>query len=384
MTIAFPPAATPLASIVMPTHNAWDWTRRALSAISEHTDPPYEVIVCDNASSDETPKRLREVENARVVLNTGNLGFGIACNQGAALARSPYVVFLNSDAVVHHDWLGPLLEHLDGSAHVGAVGPLLLNTDGSIQAAGSTLLGDGWPIEHRGERADFAVPRIVDYVAGACLATRSASFHQIGGFDSQFGLAYYEDVDFCYRLRAAGYRIVFEPRSTITHALGISSDQEFKNRLAARNQPLFLARWGHAFAGRPTQEESTTLPPVFLRDLSADARLLLLPGGRREACRALAARLVSRWPNVRITVLGAPPPTDPSSPVEWIATADWSAAVHARRFHYDAIVALDVDHDPEQLPAALDESQPQALRIDASEGEDALLAELTEAGIVCP
>ena len=292
------------------------------------------------------------------------------------------MVFLNSDAVVHENWLGPLLQHL-GSSRVGAVGPLLLNTDGSIQASGSTLLGDGWPVDHREGSAGVGFPRVVDYVAGACLATRRASFHGVGGFDASFGLAYYEDVDLCSRLRSAGYEIVVEPRSVVTHALGVSSDQQLKGRLEARNQLLFATRWRHAFAGRPLLEESRALPPVFLRDLSADARLLLVQGRRTESCRDLATRLVSRRPNLRVTVLGTQP-TDVPSPVEWIASADWAATIRDRRFHYDAVVTLDLDHCA-PLMAALDESQPQALHIDVGEDDDrTLLALLAEEGIVCP
>lgn len=383
MTSAFPPAAAPLVSIVMPTHNAWEWTRRALDAISRNTEPPYEVIVCDNASSDETPKRLTELEDARVVLNAENLGFGMACNQGAALAHSPYVVFLNSDAVVHENWLGPLVQHLASDRRVGAVGPLLLNTDGSIQAAGSTVLGDGWPIDHRGPRDDFTFPMVVDYVAGACLVTRRASFHEVGGFDSSYGLAYYEDVDLCYRLRLAGYQIVFEPGSAVTHALGSSSDQKHKDRLVGRNRPLFDARWRDTFAGRSSSEESRSLPTLFLRDMSADARLLVLAGRRPELCRDLVSRLASRRPDVRVTVVGAPL-TDLPSAVERIATADWADVLRARRFHYDAVLMLELDHR-EQVAAALDESQPQAVRLEVgNDDEDALCALLAEAGIVWP
>jgi len=383
VTLAFPPVVAPLASIVMPTHNAWDWTRRALSAISEHTHAPYEVIVCDNASSDETPKRLTEIENARVVLNAENLGFGVACNQGAALAHSRHVVFLNSDAVVHENWLGPLLQHLTSDTRVGAVGPLLLDTDGSIQAAGSTVVGEGWPVDHRGLRDDFTFPMVVDYVAGACLVTRRSSFHDVGGFDSSYGLAYYEDVDLCYRLRAAGYQIVFEPGSAVTHALGISSDQEHKDQFVGRNRPLFGARWRDNFAGRPSLDESRNLPPLFLRDMSADARLLILAGRQPELCRDVVTRLVSRGPNFRVAVVGAPP-TDLPSAVERIATADWASVLRDRRFHYDAVLMLELDHR-EEVAAALDESQPQAVRLEVGNDDDHVLcALLAEAGIVWP
>ncbi len=380
MMLAFPQAADPLVSIVIPTHNAWDWTSRALAAIQQHTDRPYEVILCDNASSDETPFRLMGLGNARVTLNTKNLGFGAACNQGAALARSPYLVFLNSDAIAHQNWLRPLLGHL-ASREVGAVGPLMLNTDGTIQAAGATTLGDGLTLPHSGDPADFRFPRVVDYVAGACLATRRASFHEVGGFDAVYGLGYYEDVDLCYRLRSRGYSVVFEPRSVITHALGVSSGTELKHELIPRNQRLFRARWGHAFAGRPSYVECSALSEAFLRDLSADARLLIVPGRETQSGHSLATTLVTCLPNVRVTVL-AETPLEPPRAVEWISATDPATVLRTRRFHYDAVVLLDADPYGD-LTAALDESQPQALRIEPGEDDSALFRALVEAGVVC-
>jgi hypothetical protein len=130
-------------------------------------------------------------------------------------------------------------------------------------------------------------------------------------------------------------------------------------------------------------EESTSLPPLFLRDMSADARLLVLAGRQPELCRDLVTRLVSRRPNVRVTVLGAPL-TDLPAAVERLVTADWAAVLRARRFHYDAVLVPELD-DCEELAAALDESQPQAVRLDVGNyDDDALCARLAEAGIVWP
>jgi GT2 family glycosyltransferase len=381
MTGASSKTGAPLVSIVIPTHNAWDWTSRALAAVHDHTDRPYEVIVCDNASSDETPMRLTELGNARVVLNAENLGFGTACNQGAALARAPFLVFLNSDAIVQEDWLRPLLEHLRSTPSVGAVGPLLVNTDGSIQAAGSTVLGDALTISHGDEPSDFRFPRVVDYVAGACLATRRASFHRLGGFDAVYGLAYYEDVDLCFRLQSAGYHVVFEPGSVVTHAVGASSGNDLKDELITRNRQVFGARWGHEFAGRPSYAESRTLPAAFLRDVSADARLLMLPGPQMESCGDLADTLARRFPNIRVTVLGNRP-AERRGAVEWISAASPAAALGDRRFYYDAVVMVDLDASG-PLTAALDESQPQAVRIEAGEDEHALFATLGQTGVAC-
>ena len=119
--------------------------------------------------------------------------------------------------------------------------------------------------------------------------------------------------------------------SVVTHVLGVSSGDEFKHELGVRNQRIFSARWRHEFAGRPSYAESRALPAAFLRDLSADARLLMLPGRKTDSCRDLAMRLVTCLPDIRVTVLGDKP-AHPPRPVEWISAASPSAALRDRRF----------------------------------------------------
>jgi hypothetical protein len=168
----------------------------------------------------------------------------------------------------------------------------------------------------------------------------------------------------------------------VTHARGVSSDREQRRRFLTDNRSRFVARWRHELAGRPTSEESRNLPPVRLRDLSCDARLLVLTGSRSDWCRDLVARLASGTPNVRVTVLG-PTLTDLPVTVERIAVADRAAVLRDRRFHYDVILTRDGD-DCGQLRAVLDETQPQARRIDAAADADAVCTALAGAGVDLP
>src|SRR5258707_3011243 len=137
------PTDAPEMTVVLVTYNAWEWTERALRALIDTTEVPYELVVIDNASTDVTRERLAAVENARVCLQDANRGYGVAANLGVIMARAPRVLLLNSDAVVQPGWLPPLLEVLDGEDDVAAVGARLDNVDDTLQEAGSILWGDG-------------------------------------------------------------------------------------------------------------------------------------------------------------------------------------------------------------------------------------------------
>jgi GT2 family glycosyltransferase len=255
-----PAARRPDVSIVMVTRDGSDVVERALRALLENTTPCYELILIDNASGDGTPALLREVENATVVLNTRNYGFGVANNQGATHARGRHVLFLNQDAFVHPRWLPPLLERIDSDARIGAIGPMLLNPNGSLQCAGAllsrsgsaTCYGDG----DRPERPEYRFTRVVDYLAGACLLVRRRAFNEVGGFDPAYGLAYFEDSDLCLALAARGYRSVYEPSSTVTHMRGRPSAALLL--LALRNRALFEQRWRRVLASRPLSPLAAT------------------------------------------------------------------------------------------------------------------------------
>lgn len=142
--IEFPDDPRPRISVLMVTYGGWGWTEKALRALLPHTDPPYEVVVVDNASPDGTAERLREdVRGIHLVANDRNEGFGPANNRAAELARGELLALSNPDALLRPGWLPPLVETLEEDPGVGAVVSRLLNLDGTVQESGSIVWADG-------------------------------------------------------------------------------------------------------------------------------------------------------------------------------------------------------------------------------------------------
>jgi GT2 family glycosyltransferase len=252
-TFSVPTVPHPDVSIVVVTHQGAEVIETAVRALLENTDPCYELILVDNGSTDATPALLRHIENATVIFNERNAGFGAANNDGAARSRGRYVLFLNQDAFVNPGWLPPLLERIESADAIGAVGPMLLNSDGSLQCAGAMIFRSGatrcYGQGDDPRQPEYQLPRVVDYLAGACLLTRRWAFDDVGGFDTVYGLAYFEDADFCLALASRGYRSVYEPRSRVTHLGGRPSEALLE--LAARNRAFFERRWRGVLASRP-------------------------------------------------------------------------------------------------------------------------------------
>jgi len=249
-SVAFTP---PTVSIVIPVHNQWAYTVRCLVAVLDQSrDVAHEVIVVDNGSTDETatalaqlaqPGRLVEV---RVHHNAANLGFARACNQGAALARGEFVLFLNNDTEPRRGWLSALLAAVRADPPVAAAaGSRLLFADDTIQSAG-LMLAYGFPYplsviprSYRKPAAEAPPSGPVRAVTGACLLVRADAFRAAGAFDEGFENGY-EDIDLCLRLGEAGGKILFVAESVVTHHEAVSGGR-FKNEAA--NLDRLQQRW---------------------------------------------------------------------------------------------------------------------------------------------
>jgi GT2 family glycosyltransferase len=228
---------TPEVSVVVVSYETRDDLAACLAALAAHGGPGVETIVVDNASTDGSADLVaRDFPGVRLVRNPRNLGFGAACNRGAAVARAPCLLFLNSDAQVTAGAVAALARVLDQRPDVAIVGPRTLNEDGTAQVSFGPALT---PLaEWRQRRLVRAVARrepdalrvahersLVacepDWVSGACLMIRRRAFDAVSGFDEGFFL-YEEDVDLCVRVRAQGGRVRFEPAATVVHRLGRS------------------------------------------------------------------------------------------------------------------------------------------------------------------
>lgn len=399
-TIVFPRVARPDVSVLMVTYGGWEFASRALRSLLENTDPCYEVIIVDNASTDDTASRLRdEVVNVRVVFNTANHGFGPASNQAASLATAPYLVLLNSDCFVHAGWLPPLLEAMDGDPQLGAVSPRVLNVDGTLQESGCLLFGNAYTQLFGGgddaNKPAYRFRRSVDYASGACLVLRRRFFLDLGGLDAAYVPAYFEDVDLSLRLRAHGHRTLVEPRSVVTHVRGASSGGSLAIEYWSRNIGIFRDRWNDTLAHRPSWVEPAPSARSVLsaRDATAEAAILVIteraPGPDATADDAEAFHLFGAlgagWPDCRITALisAAVPPgvldALAARGIEVAGVPDPVGWLEERRFHYDVVLF----RSGPLYEAALDAFQPQAVRIEETcrLRSDELMEALGKAGV---
>lgn len=196
-------------SVVIPCFNRYDLTVQCLRRI-ERCEPVHEVILVDNASTDAT------ADLDVTVRNSENLGFAVACNQGAAAATGEFLLFLNNDTQVRPGWTRFTRHLYDPS--VGIVGCTLLYETGEVQHAGIDIdFTQQWGLEAMNLRAEWTdQPEEVDAVTGACLGIRKQFFDDLGGFDESFWNGY-EDVDLCLQALAAGKRVIYDPGSRIVH-----------------------------------------------------------------------------------------------------------------------------------------------------------------------
>ena len=210
-----------LASVIIPVWNGMSDLPACLAALAAQSHAAREIIAVDNASTDGSGDWIAaSFPTVRLIRNAENTGFGGACNVGLAAARGDVLVLLNQDTAVHADWLAVLVGTLDEQRDIGIAGSKALYPDGTIQHAGAMVDARGTS-EHLGYRqadtGQFDRLADVDYVTGASLALRRTVYEQIGGFDPGFYPAYLEDVDLCYRARAAGWRVVYVPQSVLVH-----------------------------------------------------------------------------------------------------------------------------------------------------------------------
>ncbi len=225
---AVPQSAAPRASIVIPVYGQLAHTVACLRALAAHPPAaPVEIIVVDDASTDDTPRVLPKVEGLRYHRREANGGFIAACNDGAALARAGYLVFLNNDTVPQPGWLDALLSTFDAVPSAGLVGAQLLYPDGRLQEAGGVVFRDGsaWNYGRFGSPSDprYGYLRDADYASGAAIAIPRALFDAVGGFDAHYAPAYYEDTDLAFAVRAAGRRVLYQPAARIVHDEGATS-----------------------------------------------------------------------------------------------------------------------------------------------------------------
>ena len=222
--------SSPLVSIVIPTRNQSALLKQCLGSIRERTEyRPFEFVIVDNGSREKEAldflRLLEEKNAARVVRDDGPFNFSRLTNAGAAAARGEVLLFLNNDIeAVDRDWLREMVSHA-ARTEVGAIGARLCYPDGTLQHAG-VIVGLGgvaghpfahMPGEHGGYFSRAFLQQNISAVTGACLAVRAELFAKMGRFDEVNLPVSFNDIDFCLRLRAAGYENLWTPYASLVH-----------------------------------------------------------------------------------------------------------------------------------------------------------------------
>lgn len=256
---ALPTSALPQVSVIIPVHGKLAYTLACLRSIARYgASTPFEVLVVDDASPDDTATTLTQIDGLRLIKNAHNLGFIGSCNAGAAQAHGSHLLFLNNDTQVTQGWLDRLLDCFHEESDCAIVGSRLIYPDGRLQEAGGIIFAnaDGWNYGRfdQPDNPQFLFRRDVDYVSGASLMIDAALFRQLGGFDSRYAPAYYEDTDLAFAARAAGKRVIYQPESTIIHFEGISSGTDLSagtKRYQLINKVKFAEKWASALTKQP-------------------------------------------------------------------------------------------------------------------------------------
>ena len=232
--------AQPDVSVIVVNWNLKDILRECLESVRRQgAGLSLELIVVDNASSDGSADMIAaEFPEALLIRNAENRGFSSANNQGMEAAGGRYLFLLNSDAILHEDALVLMVEFMDANSEAGVCGPRVINQDGTPQLRSKgyfpsiprALAHFFLPSRIRHGRllslgfyepGDSTGARPVDWLSGCALMVRSEAVDQVGALDADVFM-YCEDVDWCFRMKQAGWNVYYVPAAAVTHFGGQS------------------------------------------------------------------------------------------------------------------------------------------------------------------
>ena len=292
---------SPLVHIIILTWNHWQATAVCLHSLAQLTYPNYQIIVVDNGSSDNTSDNIRQqFPHVTLIANEQNLGFAAGCNVGlrhAFAQGADYVLLLNNDTIASANLLDSLVQQAHTLPNVGILTPMLsyLDDPDKLWFAGSqrhpltleaTSFGPTGPRHKRQPQL-----QTVDYIFGTAMFLPTAVLRRVGLFDERF-FFYYEDMDLCLRVQAAGYQLYVIPQANVQHGIAAST-ANFSHLRAyhkARGSVLFFRKHGRY-----------RLPLIIPYRLASTLRTLLR-FARQQQWPALRAYLTGLWHGLRTPI----------------------------------------------------------------------------------
>ncbi len=228
-------------SIITVNYNSGYALARMLDSFMDVRRADLEMIVIDNASSDDSLERIGDYSSEiKLIKNAGNVGFGAAVNQGFSVGRGKFFLLLNPDAVLRDGSITELERFLEKHDGAGIAGGRVLEDDGTLQLACRRGIPTPWVAFCRLARLGRFFPgsrlfarynmtylderevNEVDAVSGSFMMLKREVVEELGGFDERFFL-YAEDIDICYRAKQAGWKVYYTPDAVIVHSKGVSA-----------------------------------------------------------------------------------------------------------------------------------------------------------------
>jgi GT2 family glycosyltransferase len=256
---------TPDVSVLIIAQDNYEMTANCIVSAAVNTDATIEVVVFDNASTDETQNLPSVHPSIRYVRAETNVGFTIAVNRAAKLATGRMILLLNNDTEVTPRAIDIALDVLQKDPGIGAVGAKIVRMHGLLQEGGSIVWRDGTCLGYARDgnpsAGQVSFVRDVDFCSGCFLAVMRADWEEMNGFDEAYAPAYYEETDFCLRIWQRGKRVVYDPRIVVWHfEFGSSAIREEPLALMRRNQRYFATKHRGFLAGCLPPSEANVEP----------------------------------------------------------------------------------------------------------------------------
>ncbi len=260
-------------AVVVLNWNGKVWLEKFLSTLVKHSQEAT-VFLADNASTDNSVEFVsNNFPTVKIIINPINGGYAKGYNDALNQINSEYFVLVNSDIEVTEDWLYSLICLMDSDNKIAACQPKILdyrkrNTFEYAGASGGFIDNLGYPFcrgrvfdDLEQDKGQYNNAIEVFWATGACLFVRASHFYKIGGFDEDF-FAHQEEIDFCWRLKNKGYKIMVQPKSVVYHVGGgtLNEESAFKTHLNFRNNLFML------FKNLPASLIFTIIPTRLMLD----------------------------------------------------------------------------------------------------------------------
>lgn len=233
----------PVLSIIYVYYNTPEEIKSSINSLTSALGKiSYEIVIVNNASVKAFPKELRNLSNIKIIINNENYGYGNGLNQGVGVANGKYLLLVNPDIEFKPNSIKYLLDKIEKKSEIGVIGPQLIDRKGKVLQSISgmpylpkaliifSFIGRIWrhnPIlkEYHNANLDRDMEQYVDVIGGACMIVRRSLFNNIGGFDDRFFM-YFDEADFCFRIKKVGYKILYLPKAKVIHLIGRSTQNK--------------------------------------------------------------------------------------------------------------------------------------------------------------